>query len=139
MCEIAEVYCTKIRKAKKPHICCECGQTIIPGQEYRYDSGILDHEPFVYKRCLDCYALLEFIYKLPETDCIDVPIFDYLKECDYVDGTISLVPWVKRKDGAWRLVSVNVLEETPALPLDDLVQEPPLGSKDPLGEFGPEH
>jgi hypothetical protein len=48
--------------------------------------------------------LLEFINKLPETDCIDVSIPEYLRECDYVDGTMPLVPWVKREDGAWRLV-----------------------------------
>ena len=32
----ADVYCSKTRKARKEHVCCECRQKILPGQEYEY-------------------------------------------------------------------------------------------------------
>jgi len=42
MCEMPKAFSTKTRKARKPHICCECNHAINPGEEYQYSSGIWD-------------------------------------------------------------------------------------------------
>mgnify|MGYP003154688263 CR=1 FL=1 len=42
------------RKARKQHMCCECGVLIKSGQQYRYISGIWDGKPLSYKQCLAC-------------------------------------------------------------------------------------
>jgi len=46
-----------IRKARKEHKCCECGETIPPGTEYEYVSGCWTGDFLVFKTCLDCESL----------------------------------------------------------------------------------
>ena len=43
-----------VRKARKIHKCCECGEEIRPGESYRVDSGKYDGEFFSEKTCLLC-------------------------------------------------------------------------------------
>lgn len=46
---------TKEVRARKPHQCCECHETIRPGTRYRVDSGIdYDGVSFRLKTCLPC-------------------------------------------------------------------------------------
>ncbi|MHC1701784.1 MAG: hypothetical protein AB9900_12585 [Humidesulfovibrio sp.] len=46
-----------LRTARKAHKCGECRETIQPGEQYRYESGIWDGEPASFKTCLDCLDL----------------------------------------------------------------------------------
>jgi len=47
-----------IRKARKPHACCECGEVIAVEKLYEEASGI-DHDgyPFRFRTCLYCVAI----------------------------------------------------------------------------------
>ena len=44
----------KIQKARKLHVCCECGKTIEIGEKYELCSGMWDGCFSIYKTCLDC-------------------------------------------------------------------------------------
>ena len=121
MCEFAEVYNSAIRRARKAHKCCECSKRIEAKEVYQYSSGIFDHEPFSYKRCLDCAKLIAFVWSLPETDCIDTGINEHLSDCDYTsyddeleteddeDRHISNVDWLGRDrvNHRWTLAHAN--------------------------------
>jgi len=48
------MYSEMVVKARKPHGCCECGNTIHPGSEYQRASGKWDGDFGVYCTCLDC-------------------------------------------------------------------------------------
>ena len=47
-------YRQETRKARKPHVCCECHEAIPAGQKYEYVSGIWDGRPSDFKPCLSC-------------------------------------------------------------------------------------
>jgi len=46
------------RKAKKEHVCCECGEKILPGSTYEYTVGRWEAGFRVYKTCLDCISMI---------------------------------------------------------------------------------
>jgi hypothetical protein len=50
-------YRFKVRTARKPHTCCECGCAINAGQQYVYHHGVWDGEGKDYKVCVECDAL----------------------------------------------------------------------------------
>jgi hypothetical protein len=53
--ELPRVARCKERMARKPHKCCECCEDIVPGQRYRYESGIdCEGSAYDYKTCLPC-------------------------------------------------------------------------------------
>jgi hypothetical protein len=52
--ETAQAYHSKIRRARKPHKCCECGGAILPSEAYEYHSGIFDGDPFYGHTCERC-------------------------------------------------------------------------------------
>lgn len=56
-CNIPTAKREGLRTARKAHKCCECRDTIQPGEQYRYESGIWDGEPASFKTCLDCLDL----------------------------------------------------------------------------------
>ena len=47
------------RKARKPHRCCACGETIRPGDHYHFTSGVWDGYPDSFKHCARCYRIWE--------------------------------------------------------------------------------
>lgn len=47
----------QVRRARKPHTCCECGETIPARAQYEHASGIWDGRPDVYKTCLSCVEI----------------------------------------------------------------------------------
>ena len=57
--------CTKkkIQKARKQHVCTECGGKILPGEEYEYYSGTWDGEADTFKTCLDCKSVRDVFFK----------------------------------------------------------------------------
>jgi hypothetical protein len=48
---------TFVRKARKPHTCCECGEVIPVGKKYQEDTGIYDGRAFRYRTCIGCAAI----------------------------------------------------------------------------------
>lgn len=79
-------------KAKKDHNCCECRGTIKSGETYHNYTGLWDGEFSTYKRCEDCFSLIEKIAKAHDgCNCISFGFLyrevdecrEYLKE--YVD------------------------------------------------------
>jgi hypothetical protein len=60
MCEIyddgnrADVWTERTRRAAKPHRCESCGAVILPGERYRYGSGVHDHRGFSERGCTAC-------------------------------------------------------------------------------------
>lgn len=55
--ELPEVYCETLRKARKPHRCCECRGFILTGESYQLANGIWNDGPLTFKTCLPCVAL----------------------------------------------------------------------------------
>ena len=58
MCDIGDaespkIYRNEIRKARKTHICCECGSVIEVGELYDVFTGLWDRF-MTYKTCLFC-------------------------------------------------------------------------------------
>lgn len=41
-------------KARKQHVCCECGIAIEPGDEYERAFGVWDGHPDTFRTCVDC-------------------------------------------------------------------------------------
>lgn len=50
------------RTARKQHSCCECGRAILPGEKYRYESGVWDGRPSSFKTCVDCLAVRDTFF-----------------------------------------------------------------------------
>ena len=46
-----------VHRARKAHECCECGETIQPGQRYLHEAIICDGCLDSYKTCLTCVAV----------------------------------------------------------------------------------
>lgn len=93
-----EVKVVKARHTKKPHVCCECGATISPGESYERASGLWEDSWGRYKTCLPCARIRDdlcrcgFIYgRLRETICEDLGF-------DYVTGEFITSGWWKGKD-----------------------------------------
>ena len=55
---------TRRHTARKQHKCCECSRPILPGEEYRTDSGKGDGEFFQYATCEQCEDLAESLREL---------------------------------------------------------------------------
>jgi len=78
-----------IRKARKPHECCECHETIVPGKQYEDATGIdCDGGAYHYRTCLPCKRIREhycpsgwFGGCLAETimDCIGFLVSDMIR------------------------------------------------------------
>lgn len=54
--EPASVYHETRPRARKPHVCCECRQTIAKGTAHQYATGICDGAWFQYRTCDACVA-----------------------------------------------------------------------------------
>lgn len=58
MCDIhPSAHVTRFPKARLPHACESCGHAIMPGETYRYDSGIWDGSASNFRRHLLCATL----------------------------------------------------------------------------------
>jgi hypothetical protein len=53
-CESPSAYSSTSRRARKAHLCYECGTGIAPGETYRYVSGIWDGSPSSYHFHTEC-------------------------------------------------------------------------------------
>lgn len=91
--EVARVHDRKIQKARKEHICYECGNSIRSGDSYEYLRGLWDEWSTV-KTCSVCLELrdklfcsficgsvmYDLAYELLEEDTIGLSCFDGLSE-----------------------------------------------------------
>ena len=55
--EPATACVVKDRKARKPHVCDECGRKIKPGEVYENASGIWDGDAYTFKTCQQCGSI----------------------------------------------------------------------------------
>lgn len=53
-CDLPEFYKARWPKARKPHKCCECGQTIAAGERYCRVTGKWDGEVSTYSQHMEC-------------------------------------------------------------------------------------
>lgn len=74
-----EFYSHSVRKAKKSHICDECGREILPGERYDYASGKADGEMWFAKTCIHCTAVSEWLRVVCGGVCHHA-VYDDLKE-----------------------------------------------------------
>lgn len=57
-----EFFSQIVRRAVKPHSCCECGRTIEPGERYETSSGKSDGSVWTYATCSTCQEIREGFY-----------------------------------------------------------------------------
>lgn len=55
--EYPDIYSIKLRKARKPHICCECGCNIKIGKTYEYTTMLTEGEWLEFKTCAPCISI----------------------------------------------------------------------------------
>ena len=53
----ARVYRSAIRKARKPHVCCECGGTIAVGERHEYVTANWEGTWCDFRTCPDCVVI----------------------------------------------------------------------------------
>ena len=73
-------------KARKKHICCECGSVITPGEKYEKISGLWDKFE-TYKTCLFCAEVRQQAHSEFDLNLDEGFVFGQLWECvgyDYV-------------------------------------------------------
>lgn len=61
--ELIEVLGSSIVKARKEHQCCECLDSILPGQKYENVRGIFEGEWVGYKTCQVCVNIRKSLFK----------------------------------------------------------------------------
>lgn len=59
--EPAEVYQAAIRKARKEHVCDECGAKIIPGDRYENVFGVWEGYGSTWKTCEHCRDIRQWV------------------------------------------------------------------------------
>lgn len=88
----------KVVKARKAHKCCECGETIQPGERYEVYSGCWEGSWDTHKTCLPCQRLRDDL-------CRCGFVFGQLREAvgealgmDYVTGRFYTTGFWKDRD-----------------------------------------
>jgi len=71
--EDADFYDERNPRAKKEHICCECGETIKVGETYNKVTGKWDGNICSYKTCMPCANIRRDYYRM-----MDKLGFDYV-------------------------------------------------------------
>lgn len=61
-CGDTEFIRTEIRKARKPHMCSECGKVIPVGEKYEHADGKTDGDFWGYDTCLICAEIADAFY-----------------------------------------------------------------------------
>lgn len=70
---------TVTRRAGKGHHCCECHNSILKGQSYKYTSGIWD-APDSFKQCESCFEVSQAAMTLATREGFDPVCFGDLGE-----------------------------------------------------------
>lgn len=64
--ESADVYSESVRRARKEHDCCACGETIRVGDYYHVIAIVYDSSVRSYKRCERCQRIHLHLRTLPD-------------------------------------------------------------------------
>lgn len=99
MCEMPQTYHERVRKARKEHSCCECGEKILPGQEYKYISGVWDGRGDDFKQCLRCEELWNWLFAEVNAECVGLgDLYNSIR--DY--GVMDQVPRELMSAAEWK-------------------------------------
>jgi len=60
--EVLEPISHRVIRARKSHVCGECGRTVAPGEEYERFVGVLDGTVTTHKTCLDCVSIRDAFF-----------------------------------------------------------------------------
>lgn len=71
-------YQEKVKKARRDHVCIECGNKISRGEEYEFVKGKWGSEWETYATCLDCCQIRNYIVTVHCPVVDDEPAFGYL-------------------------------------------------------------
>lgn len=96
MCDFAELYEERFRRARKEHKCGECGRTIREGERYSYTSMKFEGEFSDHKTCVRCDRVRDAIFKKYEIDC-GIPLGGLFSEIESTVIEQMRVVW-KRND-----------------------------------------
>ena len=83
--EVATMLEERTRRARKPHECGECGETIEPGSLYLYEREVFEGNISVHKTCARCanvrkdYFSCGWYWGQLRDDFYDAHGFDYTK------------------------------------------------------------
>ncbi len=80
-----EVMTTYTRKARKPWVCCECGDAIALGQTYEHNTALYEGEWSDYRTCARC-AMVAIDFFRGRTFCSMVEDFEDAHGFDYRKG-----------------------------------------------------
>jgi len=106
-CEMPTVSNESIRTAKKPHVCCECDETITPKSQYSILKGLWEGKWKSYKTCNSCKAIA---YKFVNYTNECYPLGELIQElhnCDFIENKgedddapswVSNVEWLEIKN-----------------------------------------
>jgi len=76
--EMPSIYSDTVRKARREHKCCECGQIIKIGDRYHLFKGCWEGRWGEYKTCMECDEIKDEVLSLYR--CDEVPAFGELRE-----------------------------------------------------------
>lgn len=71
---------TTQQKARKVHICCECGRKIMPGEKYERTSGMWDGAMQTFRICADCLSVLDSFFCDGRTfECMWDDLYEHIR------------------------------------------------------------
>ncbi|OEU66208.1 MAG: hypothetical protein BA863_09200 [Desulfovibrio sp. S3730MH75] len=90
MCDIGESeppsFCRESNpKARKQHVCCECGSTIDKGEKYQRVEGMWEGDFATFKTCMFCIEAKEKSYENGDYTRYEGIPFGQLWECIGMD------------------------------------------------------
>lgn len=105
-------YRSVMRKAAKPHKCCECGFTIKIGDRYQYVTGLCEGSWFDCHTCKDCVDLIAFV--TAHVPCLCIEHHNALEKLDEVMREVSReVPGLWMEYGRKRIGKTRKYRTTP--------------------------
>ena len=94
----SDLFRKTIRRARKPHKCCECGATIQPSSKYADIFGVWEGDEMGYKQCLECNQIGEKITKEDDCGYGIGELYEYLLDGDYLNFDEESQQWESSVD-----------------------------------------
>ncbi len=129
--EAPDFYTRDIRKARKEHVCSECGKPIKHSSEYHHIKALLDGTWFTHKVCGHCYAVFKWA---SEEMCVALGgLYEQLASSDIAT---EYEFYCGRKHAMRKLTDSSLAPEAARLllsKLDNLISEPEEDGECPKG------